>query len=255
MQRGLYIAGTGMMVQRRLMENVTSNITNVETTGYKKNYLITHSFDEVMLERYNDTRVTDQNGTRRYAYAGPLTFGTLVDQKYMDFTQGSFENTDLSTDLAIAGDGFFVLDTPAGERYTRSGGFALTVDGYLCDPSGNYLMGRNGRIHVGTDDFGVNAKGEITVDGNYIDTIRIVQFEDNNSLLSQGSNIYTATEEPMEGTDYEIKQYFLENSNASVSREMVDMLTVYRAYETNQRILTMIDETLGKAVNEIGALR
>lgn len=251
MQRGLYIAGTGMMVQRRLMENITSNITNVETTGYKKNYLITHSFDEVMLRRINDTEAKGFS-----SYPGPLTFGTLVDQKYMNFTQGSLEGTDLTTDLALAGDGFFVMDTPAGERYTRSGAFALTVDGYICDPNGNYLMGQNGRIRVGTDKFTVTSTGEVSVDGRYIDKIRVVQFEDNNCLESQGSNLYAATEAPLAtASGYEVKQFFLENSNAEVSREMVDMLTTFRAYETNQRILTMIDETIGKAVNEIGALR
>lgn len=251
MQRGLYIAGTGMMVQRRLMENVTNNITNVETTGYKKNYLVTHSFDEVMLERINDDRIVGMG-----SYAGPLTFGTLVDQIYQDYTQGSLEETHLSTDVALAGDGFFVMDTPEGERYTRCGAFALTVDGYLCDTEGNYLLGVNGRINVGTDNFTVTGNGNVYVDGEYVNTIRVVRFEDNNSLRSQGGNLFYATEDAIDATgSVDVKQGFVENSNVSVAREMVDMITVYRAYETNQKILTMIDETLGKAVNEIGGLR
>lgn len=250
MQRGLYIAGTGMMVQRRQMENVTNNITNAETTGYKKNFLVSHSFDEVMLRRINDTYVA---GTGYYA--GPLTFGALVDQKYYDFDQGGLESTDLNTDMAIVGDAFFVMDTPAGERYTRAGAFALTVDGYICDPEGNYLMGRNGRIHVGSDDFSVSSEGVVTVGGRYIDTVRLVRFEDNHSLRSEGGNLYNSTEVPLDAANVELKQGFLENSNVSIAREMVDMMTLYRAYETNQRILTMIDETLGMAANEIGGLR
>ena len=250
MTRGLYIAGTGMMVQRRLMENVTNNITNVETTGYKKNYLITHSFDEVLLERINDAHYA---GLR--PAVGNLTFGTLVDQVYQDFTQGGFETTGRSIDLALAGDGFFVMDTPAGERYTRSGAFALTVDGYICDHNGNYLLGNRGRINVGTDDFVVNDIGEVYVGGTFTDTIRTVSFEDNNTLRNEGGNLYYSTAGPFEGSKAAIKQGFVENSNVSVAREMVDMITIYRAYETNQKILTMIDETLGKAVNEIGALR
>ncbi|MCL1828978.1 MAG: flagellar basal-body rod protein FlgF [Oscillospiraceae bacterium] len=250
MQRGLYIAGTGMMVQRRAMENVTNNITNVETTGFKKNYLITHSFDEVMLQRINDLPVVG-----RGSYAGPLTYGTLVDQIYMDFSQGSFEETGLTTDLAIAGDGFFVMETPAGDRYTRSGAFALTVDGFLCDPDGHYLLGQDGRVWVGTDKFTVTTDGTITVDGEYVNTIRLVGFADNNSLRSEGHNLFNATQQPGAPEFAEIRQGFLENSNVGVAREMVDMLTVFRAYETNQRILSMIDETLGKAVNEIGGLR
>ncbi len=72
MTRGLYIAGTGMMVQRRLMENITNNITNVETSGYKKDYLITHSFDEVMLRRIHDPDFNED-----WQPVGGLTFGTL----------------------------------------------------------------------------------------------------------------------------------------------------------------------------------
>lgn len=250
MQRGLYIAGTGMMVNRRLMENVTSNITNVETTGYKKNYLVTHSFDEVLVERLNDG-----DGVRRY-YAGPLTWGTLVDQKYQDFSQGPLENTTLSTDLAIVGDAFFAVETPNGERYTRSGAFNLTVEGYLCDPEGNYVLGENGRIYVGGDDFSVNTNGEISVNGEYIDRFRLVSFADNNSLRSQGDNLFAATEAPIEdGNGAQVRQYMLENSNVNTAQEMVDMITTYRAYESNQRMLKMIDETLGKGVNEIGRLR
>jgi len=250
MIRGLYVAGTGMMVQRRLMETVTNNITNVETTGYKKNYLITHSFDEVMLERIQDAEFVGLK-----PQVGNMTFGALVDQIYQDFSQGGFETTGRSTDMALAGDGFFVVSTPEGERYTRSGAFALTVDGYICDPNGNYLLGQNGRINVGNNNFGVSENGTVMADGRYIDTIRTVSFADNNSLRSQGSNIYSSTAGAIEGSNAVIKQGFVENSNVAVSREMVDMITVFRAYETNQKILTMIDETLGKAVNEIGALR
>lgn len=238
------------MVQRRMMENVTTNITNVETTGYKKNYLVTHSFDEVLLNRIQDAQYIGWKSP-----VGNLTFGTLVDQKFMDFTQGSFEETGRSTDLGLAGDGFFVVETPAGERYTCAGALALTVDGYITDPNGNYLLGQNGRINVGTSDFKVNEDGGVYVDGFYVDTIRTVSFEDNNTLRSQGSNLYFATGAPIEGSNAAIMQGFVENSNVSTAREMVDMLTVYRAYETNQKILTMTDETLGKAVNEIGALR
>ena len=250
MIRGLYVAGTGMMVQRRLMETVTNNITNVETTGYKKNYLITHSFDEVMLERTQDAQFVGMK-----PQVGNMTFGALVDQVYQDFSQGSFENTGRMTDLALVGDGFFVVSTPEGERYTRAGAFAVTADGYLCDPNGNYLLGRNGRINVGNNAFAVDEFGTVTANERYVDTIRTVSFADNNTLRSMGGNLFSATAGAIEGSDAKIKQGFIENSNVAVSREMVDMITVFRAYETNQKILTMIDETLGRAVNEIGALR
>jgi flagellar basal-body rod protein FlgG len=115
-------------------------------------------------------------------------------------------------------------------------------------------LGAAGRIYAGGS-FIVDAAGNVYADGQYSDTVRVVSFEDDNTLRKQGSSVYYSTAEPVAAGPYEIKQGFLENSNVDIGREMVDMITVYRVYETNQRMLTMIDEIVGKAVNEIGGLR
>jgi len=257
MVRGQYIAGTGMMLQRRLMETITNNIANADTTGYKKEYLVSHSFDEVLIRRINDPHVLGQ--TRIYARSprvGPLNLGTQIDQLYINFTDGSLEGTERSTDLALVGDAFFVVQTPAGERYTRTGAFYIDQQGYLVDGEGNYLLGENGAIYVGGLNFTVDEAGGVMIGEQYTDRIRVVSFADNNALRKQGSNLYFSLEAPQAGTNqYRILQGFLETSNVDIGREMVDMLTVFRTYETNQRMLTMIDETVGKAVNEIGRLR
>ncbi|NLL39962.1 MAG: flagellar basal-body rod protein FlgF [Clostridiales bacterium] len=251
MFRGLYIAGTGMMLQRRKMETITNNIVNADTTGYKKDYLVSHSFDDVLIERINDT-----NNDVRSNPVGPLNFGTQVDQVYTDFSLGNVESTGKGTDLFIAGDGFFVMMTPQGERYTRSGAFYLDSEGYLIDGEGNYLLGDSGPINVGSEDFSVNENGEVTAGGQLIDRIRLVSFQDNTALRKEGGNLYSSNAQPVEAAeDSTIMQGALESSNVEIAREMVDMLTVYRAYETNQKMITMIDEINGKAVNEIGRLR
>lgn len=249
MVRGQYIAGTGMLLQRRMMEVTTNNITNADTTGYKKETLTAHSFDDVLLRRINDTRTAGGYAT------GPLNFGTQVDQLYIDFTSGGFEETGQSTDMALVGDAFFIVGTPAGERYTRSGAFVLNQDGYLTDGSGNYLLGENGPIYVGGTDFSVDISGNVQTDGQTADRIRVVSFDDNGALRKQGGNLFYTGAAPIAGGNYEIRQGFLESSNVEIGREMVDMISIYRTYETNQRMLTMIDETVGKAVNEIGRLR
>ena len=251
MTRGLYISGTGMLLQRRLMENVTNNITNVETVGYKKDHLVSHTFDDVLIRRWNDTNTV---GFRKYV--GPLGWGTQVDQKYTDYNQGSFEQTDLMTDIALVGDVFFTVETDDGERWLKAGNFVVNSEGYLTDPEGHFILGTNGRIYVRDNNFTVSTTGEIFVDGEQTNAFRLASFENAENLRKQGSNLYFLIEgEPAEPVNYSVKQGFLENSNVDVSREMVDMMTVYRAYETNQRILTMIDEINGKAVNEIGSLR
>lgn len=250
MVRGQYIAGTGMLLQRRLMENITNNITNAETTGYKKDHLVSHTFDDVLIERINDTYVVGQTRV-----VGPLGFGTQVDQKYTDHTQGNLEQTGRSTDLAIAGEGLFVMETPGGEMYSRAGAFYLNALGYLVDGDGNFLMGANGRVQVGSEDFTVGESGNVIVNGVEVNTIRLVTFEDNTVLRKRGHNLYSAEgAQPAAAANTVVKQGVLENSNVDIGREMVDMMSVYRAYETNQRMLTMIDETVGRAVNDIARL-
>ena len=251
MVRGQYIAGTGMLLQRRLMENITHNITNADTTGYKKQHLVSHSFDEVMLRRIRDTHVVGQ--TR---IVGPLRYGTQVDQVYINFEGGSLEGTERSTDFALLGDAFFVVQTPGGERYTKCGAFYIDELGYLVDGEGNYLLGENGNLLVGGPNYTVDELGGIWIAGEYLDRIRVASFADNGMLRKQGSNLYDTLEPPEAATkQFRIMQGYLEISNVDIGREMVDMLTVFRTYETNQRMLTMIDETVGKAVNEIGRLR
>ncbi|MDR3310586.1 MAG: flagellar hook-basal body protein [Oscillospiraceae bacterium] len=251
MVRGFYIAATGMMVQRRNMEIVTHNITNADTIGYKKEIMGIHSFDSELVRRLNDYGVPVRStGT------GPLNFGAQVDFNFVDFSTGGFEETGRATDLAIAGDAFFAVETPQGTRYTKCGAFYLNGDGYLTDGDGNFLLGENGRVFVGGGDFAVGEDGSVTVNGAVVNKIRAVSFADNIALRQQGDNLYFAGAQPLaEPKEFAILQGFVENSNVDVGREMVDMITVYRTYETNQRMLTMIDETVGKAVTEIGRLR
>jgi len=262
MVRGLYIAGTGMLLQRRKMETITNNITNAETTGYKKEFNVAHSFDEVLTRRINDVhRAPGAPGlppgrTVLNSMVGPLNLGTQVDQLYIDFDQGSLEGTERSTDLALVGDAFFVVQTEDGERYTKAGHFYLDSEGFLVDGEGHFLLGENGPINVRGLDFYVDTNGNVFTPEGFVDTIRVVSFEDNEQLRRQGSSLFYSLEEPMAAANpYTIAQGFLEMSNVDIGREMVDMLAMYRTYETNQRMLTMIDETVGKAVNEIGRLR
>ena len=251
MVRGLYIAGTGMMLQRRHMEVITNNIANADTTGFKKEHLVSHSFDEVLVRRINDPSVV-----RQTRLVGPLNLGTQVDQLYVNFAEGDLEGTERSTDLALVGDAFFVVQTQDGERYTRSGAFYIDQLGYLVDGEGNFLLGGNGPIYVGGLDFTVDNTGGVRVGEDFVDTIRVASFADNGSLRKQGSNLFFSLDAPQAvANQHSVMQGYLEISNVDIGREMVDMLSVFRTYESNQRMLSMIDETVGKAVTEIGRLR
>lgn len=250
MLRSLYIATTGMMVQRKKMDVITNNITNVETTGYKKDQLLSRSFKDMMIERINDPAVVSISKA-----VGPLNTGVHIDEISTDFAQGNMENTERLTDFAIVGQGFFAVSTPAGERYTRDGSFGLNSEGYLVTADGNFVMGENGKIHIDGTKLNVDAQGYIYVNGVSAGKLKIVNFTDPAGLRKEGNNLYYNYNTGVSQTgQYNIKQGFLEGSNVDIAREMVDMIAVSRTYETNQRMVKMLDESLSKAVNDVGRL-
>lgn len=251
MIRGLYTAATGMMVQRSKMDVLTNNIVNAETAGYKNDTLVSSAFDSVMLQRIDDPNISVV-GTD----VGKYSFGTHVDELVTDFSQGPIEDTGRSTDLALAGDGFFAVETPDGERYTRAGNFTVNAQGYLVTEDGNFVLGKSGRIYVGSSDFSVSSDGTVTGSKAVTDQLRLVSFTDNGNLRKQGDNLYYAYggEQPTETDGCQVRQGAQESSNVEAADSMVDMMTIYRKYEACQKAVTMNDETLGLAVNKLGRL-
>ncbi len=250
MLRSFYIAGTGMLTQRSKMDVIINNITNSDTNGYKKDQVISQSFQDMLLSRLDDPSILS-----RTPYVGPQNTGIYVDELVTDFTQGPMEQTDQRTDIAISGDGFFSVQTPNGVRYTRSGDFQVDANGTLLTQEGYYVLGQNGgMINVGTGDFTVKSDGTIFVNNQQVNQLRIVQFADNGVLRKQGSNLYYAynAEQPQVMANPTLAQGMLEGSNMEIGREMADMLMTNRVYDSNQRILKMVDESLSKTVNDIG---
>lgn len=250
MIRGLYTAATGMMVQRDKMDVLTNNIVNAETAGFKSDEVMTSAFDSVMLKRINDPNISVV-GTN----AGKYSFGSYAQEMVTDFSDGPLEETGKTTDLALVGQGFFAVETPEGERYTRAGDFNVDSQGYLVTSDGNYVLGQSGRIFVGSDDFSVAQDGTVTGENGASDRLRLVTFGDMGSLRKQGDNLYYVYgEEVPQAANCKISQGKLESSNVSASDSMADMLTVYRKYEACQKAVSMNDETLGLAVNKLGRL-
>ena len=255
MVKGLYTAAMGMNVQAKRLDLVSNDLANASTTGYKKDKAVVSSFKEEYLTRLNDS----QNFTAHNGVIGKITYGAKVDEVYTDFTQGSVLATSLDTDLAIQGEGFFTVQTPNGLAYTRDGNFSVNQRGQLVTKEGYSVMGQEGPIELGEDYFSqgtplkVQSNGEIYVDGTYIDTLQMANFEDTRSLTKQDDNLYTSTGQSGEFTG-SILQNFLEVSNVNTVSAMVDMITVARAYETNQKMVQTQDSILGKAVNELGRI-
>jgi flagellar basal-body rod protein FlgG len=125
----------------------------------------------------------------------------------------------------------------------------------LVTKDGNYVMGQNGIITLGTGDFSINEKGEIVQNGAVVDKLKIAQFTDAAKLRKYGDNLVQNNGSDVEDFTGTVMQGYTEQSNVNVVSEMVDMITVMRAYEANQKVLQAQDDTLEKAVNEVGAVR
>ncbi len=251
MVRSFYIAATGMVTERQRMNVITNNITNVENAGFKADTMVTRSFDEMLLSRLQD----DPNVVN----IGELNTGIYADIIVTDFTQGATEETTLSTDLTIVGDGFFTVQTPAGERFTRTGAFNVDNQGDLVTAQGYYVLDEAGQsINVGFADFTVARNGEVFVDGESVAVLDIVTFEDLEGLRKMGDNTYVHYENaepvPLGAENRNIIQGYLEASNVDISREITDMMMTQSVYESNQRIARMVDETIGLAVTELGRM-
>jgi flagellar basal-body rod protein FlgG len=192
-----------------------------------------------------------------------MILGADVGQVYTDYRLGSILNSGRSLDLAIqnSGNAFFTIGSDDGqglaEYYTRDGAFNIDSMGRLVTSNGLPVLGTDGRpIAVSSENFTVDADGTVTAGGRAAGRLMIRQFTDASGLRKRGDNLLEATA-ALEQTEFtgNVTQGALEQSNVNVIREMVDMITVTRSYEANQKIISALDSTLDKAVNEVGAVR
>lgn len=264
MVKGLYTAYTGMIEEQRRMDVMTNNLANADTTGFKKEGTVNQSFDEQLALKIKDT--SELTSARRL---GDVHLGVKVGETYRDYTQGSFYVTDNPYDVALDGEGFFAIEfrSKAGEtsvKYTRDGSFTVDRNGYLMTKDGDYVLNANGAGNAAggvanyvrvdpNQDVKIEADGTIYQNNLPVAQIGVVDFENYNYLEKYGENLYDITAGGrMIASNARIEQGCLEMSNVNIVSEMVSMITITRAYEANQKVITTIDETLDKAVNNVG---
>lgn len=250
MIRGLYTSAMGMIVQQKRQENVSNNLGNIETNGFKKQELIAKAFDQVAVK--NRT-----NASNQLSSIGDIHLGVMVDDLYTDFEQGILEETSNPLDFAIQGEGFFTIKLPNGElAYTRDGSFKINKNGQLTTKQGYLVLDNNLQsIPLENEEIQVDGNGTITLPNGQTTTLKIVNFSDGQALHRLGENMYTMEGRQVVGANgYSIKQGFMEKSNVNPLEELVKMIEITRSFESNQKVVQSVDETLGKAVNEVGRL-
>lgn len=255
MVKGLYTAYTGMINEQKRLDIVSNNLANAATVGYKEEKVTNQAFDNLLTIKIKDASEAYVNRP-----IGNMSLGVKLGEVYTDYIQGSLKGTSNTYDLAIEGSGFFALsvqDKNGNEttKYTRDGSFIMTQDGFIVDKEGNHLQGESGDLQIPMDSSSVviDNGGYIYADGSLIDKVEITDFEDYKYLKKAGSTMYT----PVEGATTKastasVHQGYTEQSNVNVVSEMVEMITITRAYEANQKAIKTIDGMLDQAVNSVG---
>jgi len=257
--RGLYTAATGLLNELARNDTAANNLAFINSSGYKKDIVVSRAFPEMLLRRINDNVITTPAGSIDLRpQIGTLGTGVAVDEIFTVHTQGLLSKSDGPLDLAILGEGFFAVRTPAGERYTRCGIFALDATNTLVTAEGFPVLDTTGNpIVIEGYDISIDEAGNISVDGSAVAQLRLVAFADNSELLREGTKLYAATPEagdPAPVTRTDICQGYTEMSNVEPVLEMTNLISIMRTYEANQKMLQAHDQMLDKAVNEIARM-
>jgi flagellar basal-body rod protein FlgG len=227
MERGLYIAASGMLAEMARQDQLANDLANASTPGYKADRISQKSFGDLLLSDTSDGHTI-----------GKLGSGSAIDKQVTDFDQQALRTTDQPLDLAIQGKGFFGVQTPKGVRYTRNGSFTADAKGNLVDQVGNQVLG------VGNKPITVDANGKV-------DTTKVAVFS-LPTAVKQGDSYFTGT--PAGTADGEVRSGVLEGSGVDPARAMVDLMGSMRAMEATQRAITTIDSTLQQTAQQVGGL-
>lgn len=242
MNRGYYYAGNGMIMNQRKLDCIGNNLTNMSTSGYKR--------DTIIVNRFNFHTALVQH---RDKLSG--TFAeTYVDTSYTDLGQGMFEYTESPFDVGINGDVYFNIAAYTGQNMlTRNGHWELDSEGYLCLSNSGRILGENGEIYLGDKEFLIDRDGTIYQDGQVVDRLLLSYIDPNGNIDKFGANMFTSAQAgPVpEGERFEILQGAFERSNIDLNYELTMMMNANRLYEASSQILQLIDSMNQKAASQI----
>jgi flagellar basal-body rod protein FlgF len=223
------------------MDVIANNIANVSTPAFKK--------EGVKFEEYVAAMKPSETETGTQYVSFVVDKGTV-----RDLNEGRMERTGAPFDLAINGKGFFVVQTPAGERYTRDGHFQLDSDGNLVTSDGNKVMGEGGQITFSPDDgdIHIGADGTITGKQGQLGKVRVVAFDNEQAMLKEGASLYTSSETPKPADNAAIQQGMLEASNVEPVVEISHMIEVTRAYQLTASMTQSQQDLMREAVSKLG---
>ncbi|MFH1076563.1 MAG: flagellar hook-basal body protein [Pseudomonadota bacterium] len=205
---------------------ISNNIANSATSGYKKDRLV---FNSVMKAK-----------------------------TFTDFKPGNLSRTGNSFDIALANNGFYQVQTPNGIRYTRNGVFMLDSEKNLVNSNGDKVLGEGGPVNIDGNEMNVTDKGEVYVDGEYVDKLAVVDIPDPKFLKKEGDSLFVYDNQAKEAQgvsasqQIEVRQGYREESNVNPIEEMTKLIEASRLYESYLRAVQTYSDINTKLVNDVG---
>ena len=245
MENSLLVSLSQQLATYRAMDVIANNIANVSTPGFKR--------DAAKFEEY----VAMMRPAEGQKGMQPVSF--VKDAGVIrDTGQGNIEQTGATYDLAISGKGYFVVQTPAGPRYTRDGHFSLDGNGNLVTSQGYQVQGDGGTVTIAPTDGDINIAPDGMISsvvngvGNQLGKIKVVDFADDTLLTKQGSSLYSTGQTPNTPATVNIRQGALEASNVQPVIEISKMLEVQRAYEATANLSKSEEDMMRQAIDRLG---
>jgi flagellar basal-body rod protein FlgG len=244
--RGLYSSANGLLAQSTRADVTAGNLAGLSVPGFRRDIASVSAFDRTL------DYLAGQSGA---GLVGPSAL--LVPATTVDLQPGAMRATGGRLDLALDGPGYFCVQTPTGEAYTRSGAFRIDQSRQLVTTAGDKVLGTAGPVRITGSSVEIDESGDVIVDGSVVDRLKLVDFAPGarveklgNSLLmprpsSSGPQVSVAS-------GARVRQGYLEEPNVNAVTELADMISSLRAFEASQRALQANDETLDKAINEVG---
>ncbi|MBH0236870.1 flagellar basal-body rod protein FlgF [Methylobrevis albus] len=244
MENATLVALSRQIALRRNLDVIADNVANITTDGFKRQAL---NFEEFVMPKARASSF--ERADRINTFVADWTTTT-------DFGSGSIEQSGNPLDVAINGNGFFVVQTPDGERYTRAGNFRIDNGGRLVTADGQPVLGEGGEILFEQNEIGIEigADGSIASSAGVKGRLRLVAFEDDRLLRKAGANLFETDAAPEPAVGVQVMQGAIERSNVSGVVEMTRMINATRSYEQITKVIKDQDELRSRAISRLGQL-
>ena len=238
-----------MLAEEAAQDVIAQNLANVNTTGYKRDMTQYESFPQALI------RSSAQGAG---SAVGGLGSGVALRGVATDFAPGAMQQTGNPLDVAVAGDGYLAVQTPQGVRYSRDGGLTRDAQGTLVQASGGGAVldtsGQPITLPANAASVTITPQGVVQADGKSVGQLQLARAATPTGAVKIGGNLFQITGAVPAGADATVRQGFLESSNVNTVQEMVSMIAVQRAYETDEKMVQAEDQATNKAVTDVAKM-